>query len=407
MTSFDILIIGAGHGGTQLAVNLQKLKFAGTIGVIGDEPHLPYHRPPLSKEYLSGEKDFERILLRPESFWAAEGLVLMRGQRVTSVDPVGKSVTTEDGQTIGYGSLVWATGGMPRSLTCAGHDLPGVHTVRTLSDINAMMEEMEHTKRVAVIGGGYIGLEAAAVLRKLERDVVLLEAQPHVLSRVAGEPLASFFEKEHRDHGVDLRTGVLVDCIEEREGRAAGVRLADGSVIEADMVIVGIGIVPEVGPLTEAGATGGNGVVVDEFCRTTLPDIFAIGDCATHRNVYGEDALIRLESVQNASDMAMTVARALTGSPQPYEAVPWFWSDQYDLKLQTAGLARGHDTHVLRGDPATRSFSLIYLKGGVVCALDCVNAPKDFVFGRKLVEMRVSAAPDRLADTAIELKDLL
>jgi len=407
MTSYDILIVGAGHGGTQLAVNLQKLKFDGSIGVIGAEPHLPYHRPPLSKDYLSGEKDFERILLRPESFWEAEGLTLMRGQRVTAIDPTKKTVTTDDGETIGYGRLAWATGGTPRLLTCAGYDLPGVHTVRTLSDINAMMDEMAQTKRVAVIGGGYIGLEAAAVLRKLDRDVVLLEAQPHVLSRVAGEPLASFFEKEHREHGVDLRTGVLVDCIEERDGRAAGVRLADGCVIEADMVIVGIGIVPEVGPLVDAGAEGGNGVVVDEFCRTSLPDIYAIGDCAAHGNVYGEDALIRLESVQNASDMAMTVARALTGKPQPYEAVPWFWSDQYDLKLQTAGLATRHDSHVLRGDPATRSFSLIYLKGGIVCALDCVNAPKDFVFGRKLVEMRVSAEPDRLADTAIELKDLL
>ncbi|NHK26478.1 FAD-dependent oxidoreductase [Parvularcula flava] len=407
MTSYDTLIVGAGHGGTQLAVNLHKLKYDGTIGVIGAEPHLPYHRPPLSKDYLSGEKDFERILLRPESFWEAEGLTLMRGRRVTSVDPTAKAVMMDDGETIGYGSLAWATGGMPRMLTCAGYDLPGVHTVRTLSDINAMMDEMAGTKRVAVIGGGYIGLEAAAVLHKLGRDVVLLEAQRHVLSRVAGEPLASFFEKEHRAHGVDLRTGVLVDCIEERDGRAAGVRLADGSIIEADMVIVGIGIVPEVGPLVAAGAEGGNGIVVDEFCRTSLSDVYAIGDCAAHRNVYGEDALIRLESVQNASDMAMTVARGLTGKPQPYEAVPWFWSDQYDLKLQTAGLATGHDTHVLRGDPATRSFSLIYLKGGVVCALDCVNAPKDFVFGRKLVEMRVSAEPERLADTSIELKDLM
>ena len=244
------------------------------------------------------------------------------------------------------------------------------------------------------------------MLAKLGKQVTVLEAQNRVLARVAGEPLSRFYETEHRAHGVDVRLNVLVECLEERGGTVAGVRLASGEVLPADAVIVGIGINPRVTPLLAAGAEGGNGVAVDATCRTTLPHIYAIGDCAVHANRFAGGAMIRLESVQNANDQATVVAKALTGEPTAYDAVPWFWSNQYDLKLQTVGLSTGHDAAVLRGDPATRSFSLVYLRAGRVIALDCVNAIKDYVQGRKLVEIGATLSPDRLRNVDVPLKAL-
>jgi 3-phenylpropionate/trans-cinnamate dioxygenase ferredoxin reductase subunit len=278
--------------------------------------------------------------------------------------------------------------------------------VRTRADVDRLMGELPATTRVVVIGGGYIGLEAAAVLTKLGKQVTLLEALPRVLARVAGEPLSRFYEAEHRAHGVDVRLETQVECIVGEGGRVTGVRLADGEVVPGEMVIVGIGIIPAVEPLLAAGATGGNGVAVDALCHTSLPDVFAIGDCALHESAFAAGASIRLESVQNANDQAATVAKALTGVEEPYAAVPWFWSNQYDLKLQTVGLSTGHDRAVLRGDLATRSFSLVYLKDGRVIALDCVNATKDYVQGRALVAGGATIAPERLADAAVPLKEM-
>jgi 3-phenylpropionate/trans-cinnamate dioxygenase ferredoxin reductase subunit len=406
-TKYDVLIVGAGHGGAQAAIALRQRKFEGTIAIIGEEPEIPYERPPLSKDYFSGEKSFERILIRPAAFWEERTVAMLTGQRVVTVDPDAHSVTTEAGETIGYGELIWATGGHARKLTCTGHDLIGVHSVRTRADVDRMMGELETTTRVAVIGGGYIGLEAAAVLAKLGKNVTVLEALDRVLARVAGEPLSRFYEAEHRAHGVDVRLGVKVECIEEQDGRVAGVRLAGGEIVEAEMVIVGIGIVPAVEPLVAAGARAGNGVAVDEHGRTSLPHIFAIGDCAMHANAYAEGLPIRLESVQNANDLATTVARAITGDEEAYNSVPWFWSNQYDLRLQTVGLSSGHDSTVTRGDIASRSFSIVYLKQGHVVALDCVNAVKDYVQGKTLVVGRVAADPAVLADASIPLKNLV
>lgn len=269
-----------------------------------------------------------------------------------------------------------------------------------------MVGELSDVARVVVIGGGYIGLEAAAVLTKLHKHVTVIEMQDRVLARVAGEPLSRFYEKEHRDHGVVIRLSVSVECIEERSGRVSGVRLADGEVLPADMVIVGIGIVPAVEPLIEAGAAGENGVTVNETCCTSLPDIYAIGDCAAHLNSFAGASAIRLESVQNANDQATLVAKALTGEVVAYYAVPWFWSNQYDLRLQTVGLSTGFDNAVIRGDPLTRSFSVVYLREGIVIALDCVNATKDYVQGRALVVGRRTSEPAVLADASIPLKDL-
>ncbi len=406
MTGFDVLVVGGGHAGAQAAIALRQNKYAGTIAIVGDEPELPYERPPLSKEYLAGDKPFERLLIRPPAFWAERGIAMLTGRRVDAVDPAAHEVTTDDGETIGYGTLIWATGGSPRALICSGHDLPNVHAIRSRADVDALMGQLDATTRVVVIGGGYIGLEAAAVLTKLGKQVTVLEALDRVLARVAGAPLSRFYEAEHRAHGVDVRLGVAVTCIEEAEGRAAAVRLGDGTLLPCDMVIVGIGIVPAVAPLLAAGAAGGNGVQVDAQCRTSLPDIFAIGDCALHANTYADGAAIRLESVQNANDMANAVAKTLTGTPTDYHAVPWFWSNQYDLRLQTVGLSIGHDALVVRGDPAARAFSVIYLKDGRVTALDCVNTVRDYVQGRALVAEGRSPDPARLADTGVALKEL-
>lgn len=406
ISGYDVLIVGGGHAGAQCAIMLRQLGFAGSVAIVTEEADYPYERPPLSKEYLAGEKSFERILIRQPTFWDERNIAILSDRRVDAVDPIAKRVTTAGGAEIGYGTLVWAAGGAARRLSCKGHDLSGVHTIRTRADVDRLEAELPRTQRVVVVGGGYIGLEAAAALSKFGKQVTVLEALDRVLARVAGEALSRFFESEHRAHGVDVRLGVGVTRLNGDGTRVTGVVLADGRELPADMVVVGIGITPEVAPLLMRGAQGGNGVAVDQQCRTTLPDIFAIGDCALHANGYAGGASIRLESVQNANDQANVVARTIIGQEQAYDAVPWFWSNQYDLKLQTVGLSTGYDTAVTRGDPATRSFSVAYLRGGRVIALDCVNMVKDYVQGRKLVATRTAVDPERLADPSVPLKDL-
>ncbi|HCF25614.1 MULTISPECIES: FAD-dependent oxidoreductase [unclassified Novosphingobium] len=403
--NYDVLIVGAGQGGAYAAIQLRQLGFEGSIALVGREAEPPYERPPLSKEYMLGDKTWERLLIRPADFWAGKDIALKLGVEVVSLDPAAKRVKLQSGDEIGYGSLIWATGGDPRRLSCPGAELNGVYGVRTRADADAILAELDHVSRAVIVGGGYIGLEAAAVLRKLGKEVTLLEVLPRVLARVAGEELSAFYQAEHRVHGVDLRTETGIEAI-EGEGHVTGVRLSNGSLVECQLVIVGIGIVPAVGPLIAAGAAGGNGVDVDEFCRTSLPDVYAIGDCAAHANRFADGAVIRLESVQNANDQASCAAKAIVGDPQPYGATPWFWSNQYDLKLQTVGLSGGHDQAVLRGDPASRSFSVLYLRQGKLIACDAVNAIKDYVQARKLVEEGAVIAPEDLADISRPLKEL-
>ena len=407
MRPYDVLIVGTGHGGAQTAAVLRQAKFDGTVAMIGEEAHLPYERPALSKEYLAGAKPFDRLLIRPAAFWEERGIDMLLGQRVAAVESGRHLVRTDQGKEFGYCSLVWAAGGSPRRLTCRGHGLPRVHVVRNRADVDRMTGELSQTERVVVIGAGYIGLESAAVLSTLGKHVTVLEAQGRVLARVAGEVLSRFYEAEHRKHGVEVYTGVTVMGIEERDGAACGVRLADGIILPADMVVVGIGIEPAAGPLLQAGAAAGaGGIEVDEYCRTALPDVFAVGDCAAHRSRHTNGALIRIESVQNASDQATTVANYLAGQRAPYDALPWFWSNQYDLRLQTVGLSVGYDEEILRGDPAARSFSVIYRRGGQVIALDCVNAPRDWVQGRALLQAPGVLDTARLANTGIALREV-
>lgn len=407
MKSADVVIVGAGHGGAQAAIALRQQGFEGSILIIGRDPLPPYERPPLSKEYLAREKEFERIFIRPPAFWEERQLTLRLGVAVTAVDAAGHTLKLSDGDEIGYGKLIWAAGGDARRMSCSGSDLSGVHTVRDKADVDRIMAELDGgAKRVAVIGGGYIGLEAAAVLTQLGCRVTLLEALPRVLARVAGEPLSRFFESYHLARGVVLRLDAKVERLEGENGWVRRVLLEGGEAVECDMVVVGIGIVPAAGPLIAAGASGVNGVDVDEFCRTSLSDVYAIGDCAAHANPYADGAVIRLESVQNANDMGTTVARCIAGVMEPYRALPWFWSNQFDLKLQTAGLSLGHDEAIVRGDPAEAKFSVVYLKKGRIIALDSVNMIKDYVQGRKLIEVQARPDPASLANAAVALKDL-
>lgn len=407
MFKADVVIVGAGHGGAQCAIALRQNGFAGSISLIGRESEPPYERPPLSKEYFAREKSFDRLYIRPPVFWEEKRVDLQLGTEVTALDPAAKQLTLSNGTSLGYGELVWAAGGDPRKLTCPGADLAGVHAIRTRADCDQLMGEIDGgVKNIAVIGGGYIGLEAAAVLTKMGCTVTLLEALPRVLARVAGPELSAFYEADHRAHGVDLRTGITVDSL-IGEGRVSGVKLGNGTVVPADAVIVGIGIIPSVGPLLEAGAVGGNGVLIDDHCRISLPDIYAIGDCAAFACDFAEGAVMRVESVQNANDQANCVARSICGQPARYHAFPWFWSNQYDLRLQTAGLSVGYDQTVVRGDPGERAFSVVYLKQGKVIAIDCVNMAKDYVQGRKLVEAGACPDLDRLVDVDVALKELV
>ena len=406
-SEYNVIIVGAGHAGAQAAICLRQMGFEGSIALIGDEPFAPYERPPLSKEYLAGEKPFERILLRPENFWGERDIDLLTGKRVATVDSMNKSITLSDDNVVGFDKLIWAAGGTPRMLDCPGASANNVFAVRTRRDVDRMTGILDEVKKVAIIGGGYIGLEAAAVMRKLGKHVTVIEALDRVLSRVAGEHLSQFYQDEHGRQGVEFHLNAMVDRIETDDaGNGTAVHCKNGEVIEADMIIVGIGIIPETGPLIGEGAAGGNGVDVDEYCRTSLPDIYAIGDCASHANAFANGRQIRLESVQNANDQAKVAAAHIVDNPSAYHAIPWFWSNQYDLRLQTVGLSTDYDAQILRGDPETRSFSVVYMRGGKVIALDCVNATKDYVQGRKLVIEGELLDVEALADASIPLKEV-
>ncbi len=407
MSDYDVVIVGTGHGGAQAAIALRQNGFEGSIQMIGRDPNPPYERPPLSKEYLAGEKPFERIMIRPVKFWEDKNIGLTLGETVNRIDAEAKEIQLGSGERVGYGRLIWSAGGDARRMSCPGSHLDGVHAVRDRRDVKQLMADLEGgAKNFVVIGGGYIGLEAAAVLRKLGCNVTLVESMDRLLSRVAGEDLSAFFAEEHRRQGVDVRLGCNVERL-EGETRVTGVTLASGETIPCDAVVAGIGIVPSVGPLMAAGAAGANGVDVSDTCHTSIEKVYAIGDCAAHANPYANGQVVRLESVQNANDMANTVAKAICGEPQPYDAMPWFWSNQYDLKLQTAGLNIDYDTTVLRGDPAQRSFSVIYLRDGVVIAVDAVNRTKDYVQGGKLVKARAVVDPTLLMDEEVPLKEML
>lgn len=407
MSNYDVIIVGTGHAGAQAAVALRQQGFTGSILMIGEELHLPYERPPLSKEYFSGEKTFERILLRPEQFWQDKKIDLKLGQRVIQIDAQSHRILTQQNYEYHYNKLIWATGGKPRRLSCEGAALEGIHYIRNREDVDRINQELDRVQKCVIIGGGYIGLEAASALRKINRDVTLVEGQSRVLARVAGPIISDFYQQYHQKKGVKLYLGQGVDYLEGDQGRVHTVILANGTRIATDMVIVGIGLNPEVNVLVEAGAAFSNGIETDRRCRTSLVDIFAIGDCANHENFFADGQRIRLESVQNANDQAMIVTKEILDKGEDYAAVPWFWSNQYDLKLQTIGLSIGYDQEILRGEPDSGSFTVIYLREGKIIAIDCVNRPADFIQGKAIIQQSIYIPIEQLSDHSQALKDMI
>ncbi|WP_417628924.1 NAD(P)/FAD-dependent oxidoreductase [Pararhodobacter aggregans] len=396
-----IVVIGAGQAGSSLVAKLRGLGYAGEITLIGDEPVPPYQRPPLSKKYLLGEMDIERLFLRTEAFYAEHNITLKLGAPVTAIDRAAKTVTV-GGEVIAYEQLALTTGSDPRMLPAAiGGTLGGVYGVRRLSDIDAMAHEFAPGKRLLVVGGGYIGLEAAAVAALKGLKVTLIEAAPRILGRVAAPETADFMRALHQSHGVEIREGLGLTRL-TGDSHVTGADLADGSHIPVDFAIVGIGITPGQDLAEAAGLVIENGIRTDEQGRTSDPSIWAAGDCASF--VY-RGARIRLESVQNAIDQAEAVAANMLGAGKTYVPMPWFWSDQYDLKLQIAGLNTGYDRVVVREAGAARSHW--YYRGETFLAVDAMNDPRGYMVGKRLLEAGKSPDPAAVADPATELKTLL
>jgi 3-phenylpropionate/trans-cinnamate dioxygenase ferredoxin reductase subunit len=399
------IVVGAGQAAGQLVASLRQEKYEGEIVLIGEEAFLPYQRPPLSKAYLAGELPTERVLVRPEKFYADKGIETRLATKVDTIDRDAKTVTLDSGDTLGWDHLVLATGSHVRRLRLPGIDLAGVHYLRTMADVDAIREGIGEGRRLVIVGGGYIGLEVAAVARKLGMEVTVLEMEDRILARVTTPEMSAYYAKVHTDHGVEIRTGAAAAEI-LGNGRVERVKCTDGTELDADMVIVGVGIIPTTGLAEAAGLDCDNGVVVDEHCRTSDPAIYAIGDCTNHPSpLLGRR--LRLESVPNAMDQARTVAKNIMGGEVVYDAVPWFWSDQYDLKLQMVGFSSDGEEQVLRGDPETGSFARFYLKGGVVVAVDAVNRPKEFMASKLLVAAKTPVDAERLADESVDVKELL
>ncbi len=406
-----MVVIGAGHASGEFVTCLRQEGFDGRILVIGAESYLPYQRPPLSKTYLSGEVTIDSLYLKPLSTYQRVNVEFMLNMRVDKIDRAQKCVVLSDGRSVHYDKLAINTGGRVRRLPIPGAEqaekASNFHYVRTIDDIDRLRRHMEHGRRLVIIGGGYIGLEAAAVATKLGLKVTILEAAPRVLARVTAPELSAFYERVHREAGVDIRTGVGVSGIEfdASNDAVSGIVCADGTKVPADVVIAGIGLIPNTELAEAAGLEVANGIVVDEYSRTSDPDIVACGDCANHPSaLYGR---VRIESVPNAVEQARAAAAAICGKLKPYTAAPWFWSDQYDLKLQMVGLSQGYEQLVLRGSTAGKSFAAFYLKGGRIIAGDFVNRLQEFMVAKKLVAEQIVVEPQVLADETVPLKTLL
>ena len=394
-----VLIIGAGHAGGTAAALLRQYGHEGPIVLAGEEAAPPYQRPPLSKAWLKGEADLEALLLRPESFYVEQDIELRMGVTATAIDPAGKTATFADGTVETYDALILATGSTARRLALPGADRPDLLELRTLADAEKLKAALAPGKRLAVVGGGYVGLEAAASARALGAEAVVIERMDRVLARVASHTLSAFFTDYHRKHGVEILTSAEVTGFED-----AGVRLADGRLIEADAVLVGVGALACEGLARTAGLTCLNGVVVDGEARTSDPAIWAIGD-VTYRPVpvHG-GAMHRLESVPNALEQAKQAASAITGRAAPAAEVPWFWSDQYEIKLQIAGLPGDAGRQVVRGDVATGTFAVFHLKGDRIVCVEAVNAPAEFMAGRMMIGKATPVDVEKLADLSVTMK---
>jgi 3-phenylpropionate/trans-cinnamate dioxygenase ferredoxin reductase subunit len=402
MTS-TIVIVGAGQAGAQAVDTLRREGYAGRLVLIGDEPELPYQRPPLSKKYLAGELAADRLPFRHRSFYDDHRVELKLGVSAQRLDPKTRRVALAGGEEMAYDRLLLCLGAESRRLACPGIELSGLHYLRGIADVTAIQAKTKPGARVVIIGGGYIGLETAATCRKLGCEVTVLEMAERVMNRVVAPSVSQFFSQEHRAHGVNLICDARVVGLEGR-GRVERVVCADGSQHEADLLIVGVGCVAATRLASDAGLACDNGILVDEYCRTSDTAIFAAGDCTNHPSRHF-GRRIRLESVDNAFEQAKSAALNMLDRNIPHDRVPWFWSDQFENKLLIIGLSQGHDRAILRGDPATRSFSVCYLKDGELLALEAVNHSKDYMAARKVLSERIRLDPQKLADPAIALKD--
>lgn len=397
-----IVIIGAGHAAGQAAASLRQAKFEGPVTIIGDETHIPYQRPPLSKQYLAGTQPADKVYLRAEKFYADKDIQLMLDTRATQIDPSTKTINLDNGETIAYEKLLISTGSRPRRLSIVGSDLNGIHYLRTMDDVDGIRADVKPDANLVIVGGGYIGLEVAAVGVELGMNVHVLEMEERILQRVTTPEMSAYYHKLHSDRGVHIHTQTGVTGF-AGNGSVEKVLCGDQS-FDADIVIVGIGIIPNIEIAEEAGIHCDNGIVVDDHCRTSDPDIYAAGDCTNHPNPLMNKRL-RLESVPNAMDQARVSTANMLGDDKVYAAIPWFWSDQYELKLQMVGFSADGDSQVLRGDMDSHQFAIFYLKDGKVVAADAVNSPKEFMLCKQLIGK--PADPAQLADPETDLKSLL
>lgn len=404
-TNPGVVIVGAGHAGGTVAALLRQYGFEAPITLIGEEPIPPYQRPPLSKAWLKGEADAESLALKPSEFYAEVGIELILGVKVGAIHPAEHTVDLLDGRTLSYAVLIIATGARARALPIRGADLRGVLSLRSAADAEALKAALGPGKRLAVIGGGYIGLEAAASARALGAEAVIIEREPRILARVACKVLSTFFTDYHRARGVDFELGAMVEALEGDGGHVSGVRLASGQVIPCDVALVGVGAPPNDEIAAAAGLECQGGIVVDTHARTSDPDIFAIGD-VSHRPLPHYHRSFRLESVANALEQARQAAAAITGRPAPPHEVTWNWSDQYDIKYQFAGVPFDVDDILVRGDPASGKFAVFHLTGDVIQAVEAINAPAEFMAGRQLIGQRRPISRTRLADTTISMKEV-
>lgn len=400
--NLTVVIVGAGQAGFQAAASLRQVGFDDKIVLVGDEPNVPYDRPPLSKSYLAGEIRLEKLWLRPETFYHEQRIELELGETVTAINRQARHVEFASGRKVAYDQLVLATGTRFRPLPVPGAELDGVLPLRTLADADALRPRLAGAREVVVIGAGFIGLEFAAVARKAGVGVRIIEMTQHPMERVVSRETSRYFTKAHRGWGSEIRLGTCVTRI-LGDGRVSGVETSDGRTLPADLVLIGIGVLPNTEIAAAAGLTVENGIVVDRYLTTSDPTIFSIGDCANFpsRFVAGR---CRLESVQNAVDQGTTVATAIVGKPVPYDKVPWFWSEQANLKLQIAGNAVGHDGAVLRGDPESNSFSVFFFHSGVLTGVESINRPTDHVVARRLLAVDPRLSPEQAADLSFDLR---
>jgi 3-phenylpropionate/trans-cinnamate dioxygenase ferredoxin reductase subunit len=398
-----ILILGGGQAGAQAIDTLRREGYQGRLILVSDEPQLPYQRPPLSKKYLAGEMAADRLLFRHQTFYDDHRVELKLGLRATRLDVGARNVFLANGEQLAYDRLLLCLGAASRQLTCPGAALYGVHYLRTIADVPHIQRALQPGARAVIIGGGYIGLETAATARKMGCLVTVLEMADRVMNRVVASNVSTYFEHEHRLQGVHIICNTRVVRLEGGD-RVERVVCADGSSFAADVLVVGVGAVANMQLAADAGLTCDNGIVVDEYCRTSDEAIYAAGDCTNHPSPRFETR-VRLESVDNAFEQAKTAALNLLGRPTVHDRVPWFWSDQFDNKLLIVGLSQGHDQQVTRGDPATRSFTVCYLKGGELLAVEAINHSKDYMAARKLIADRARPNIDRLADPQVALKD--